>query len=382
MHAHSRRGFLRQTLGAVWTSAAILDQAVFRAAHATAQSAASSATLFDIEKVADGVYAALARPQALINCNAAIFENANDVLIVDTHSKPSAAAALVAQIRKTITTKPIRYIINTHFHLDHTQGAPAYSKLAPHADVIACAATRNLLAEVGASRAKESVEAARKSLDDYRQKLAAAKSADVKAYYQAMARETTGYIKQMQGYEPVLPNITFDQGLVIHDRAHELRLSFSGRGHTAGDIVLCSPEKRVIATGDLLHGFLPTLLDGYPKEWPGTLRAVGKMEFDHVLPGHGAVQHSRQPLGHMVAYLEEITEKVERGKQSGRTSLELQKEITPQSLATLQSENYGVFVGETLLKYMANPPGTTLAEVVADGVRGNVDHIYQRLGVR
>ena len=77
-------------------------------------------------KVAEGVYAALAKPQVLTNCNAAIFVNSQDVLVVDAHSKPSAAAALIAQIKKDITTKPVRYLVNSHFHWDHTQGNAAY----------------------------------------------------------------------------------------------------------------------------------------------------------------------------------------------------------------------------------------------------------------
>src|SRR5437868_9349515 len=101
MSPSSRRGFLRKTLGICWTSAALLEQAILRGAQARAQAGSRALpALFDIEKVADGIYAAIAHPQALINCNACIFENAADILIVDTHSKPSAVAALVAQIRR------------------------------------------------------------------------------------------------------------------------------------------------------------------------------------------------------------------------------------------------------------------------------------------
>jgi glyoxylase-like metal-dependent hydrolase (beta-lactamase superfamily II) len=140
---HSRRGFLKRTLGACWTGAALMEQAVFRANHARAQAVDGLPTLFDIEKVADGIYAAIARPETLLNCNAAIFENSADLLIVDTHSKPSAVTALVSQIRREITKKPVRYVVNSHFHWDHTQGTAAYRKIAPHADVVASEASRN-----------------------------------------------------------------------------------------------------------------------------------------------------------------------------------------------------------------------------------------------
>ncbi|MBI1897755.1 MAG: MBL fold metallo-hydrolase [Acidobacteria bacterium] len=135
---HSRRGFLKSTLGAAWTAASLLEQAVFRAAHANAFAAANAgAKLFDIEKVADGVYGAVARPVPILNCNAVVFELSDGVLIVDTHSKPSAAAALAAQLKREVSGKPVKYVVNSHFHWDHSQGGAAYRKLSPKADVIA-----------------------------------------------------------------------------------------------------------------------------------------------------------------------------------------------------------------------------------------------------
>src|SRR5882757_2982321 len=111
MHDLSRRNLFRGLAGA-----SLLELAHYRAAWARAMAPRSETNLFDIEKVADGAYFARARPGAITNCNAAIFENSADVLVVDAHSKPSAAAALIAQIKKEITAKPVRYVVNTHFH--------------------------------------------------------------------------------------------------------------------------------------------------------------------------------------------------------------------------------------------------------------------------
>ena len=57
----------------------------------------AQATLFDFKKVADGIYGAIAKPTAMLNCNAAVIVNRDHVLVVDTHSKPSAAKALIRQ---------------------------------------------------------------------------------------------------------------------------------------------------------------------------------------------------------------------------------------------------------------------------------------------
>ena len=110
-HAVSRRDFFQRTALGSMAGASILDLAWRRAAWAQAIAPGAATDLFEIQNVADGVYLAFARPQAVINCNAAIFVNSADVLVVDAHSKPSAAAGLIAQIKQQITTKPVRYQI-------------------------------------------------------------------------------------------------------------------------------------------------------------------------------------------------------------------------------------------------------------------------------
>src|SRR5579871_3812650 len=128
MHGHlSRRDLFQRVFGGALGGASVLELGFVRANWARAQSVNVTTTkLFDIQKVADGVYAALAHPAAITNCNAAIFVNSQYVVVVDAHSKPSAAASLIAQIKKEITPKPVRYLVNTHFHWDHTQGDAAY----------------------------------------------------------------------------------------------------------------------------------------------------------------------------------------------------------------------------------------------------------------
>src|ERR1700742_1537888 len=85
-------------------------------------SALAADEVFDLKPVAQGVYAAIAKPTFRTNCNSAIVLLDDRVLGVDTQSKPSAAEALIAEIRK-LTDKPVKYVVITHFHGDHTQGA-------------------------------------------------------------------------------------------------------------------------------------------------------------------------------------------------------------------------------------------------------------------
>src|SRR5499427_3258530 len=177
-HGHGRRDFFRICFGSVLAGASVFEEAFLRAGWARAQAQTATANLFDIEKLADGVFAALAKPAALTNSNAAIFVLARDVLVVDAHSKPSAAASLIAQIKKEVTDKPVRYLVNTHFHWDHTQGDAAYKKANPKVQIIASETTKQLMTQIGRDRLKESLESVPAMIDTLQARLARATSAE------------------------------------------------------------------------------------------------------------------------------------------------------------------------------------------------------------
>src|ERR1035438_10231107 len=157
--AHSsRRDFFRLLTGGALAGASVLELGFHRAAWARAAAPTSGGKLFDIQKAANGVFFAHARAQARVNCNAAIFVRSKDVVVVDAHSKPSAAASLIAQIKREVTEKPVRYIINTHFHWDHIQGNHAYRMAESQIDFIATATTKKLMQGLSLSRLKESLD--------------------------------------------------------------------------------------------------------------------------------------------------------------------------------------------------------------------------------
>jgi glyoxylase-like metal-dependent hydrolase (beta-lactamase superfamily II) len=377
MHRHSRRGFLARTLGAVWTSASLLERSVLRAAQARAQSKAPQPVLFDIEKVADGVYGAVARGRALINSNAAIFELADGLLIVDAHAAPSAVHALTAQIRREVTSKPVKYVVTSHLHGDHTQGLPAYRAIAPSADIIACAKTRDLLVELGPARLKSAVDGARSSVENLKRRLAAAKSAEEKAWLEEMTAQTQAFVDEMRDVPVELPNVTFQDHMTIHDRSGDLHLTFRGRGHTAGDIVLYCPQKKVVATGDLMHSFFPTIGDGYPRDWPGTLKSIDELEFDSAVGGHGGVLHGKDRVMQWRVYFDEMIETVGRAKQSQTPLDRMLAESSPASFKSLAAGGFGDYLTSNVKRLDFRLQLNTPAEVTARGLRDNLTSVYR-----
>jgi len=377
-HAVSRRDFLeRMALGSM-AGASILDLAWHRAAWAQAMSPGAPTDLFEIQSVAEGVYYAFARPQAVGNCNAAIFVNSADVLVVDAHSKPSAAASLIAQI-KQITTKPVRYLVDTHFHWDHSQGNAGYrDAFGKDLKIIASDTTKKLQAEFSQVRLRESLDPNGHPfsgqphvpvlLDAARQQLSVAGSPEQKAQIADRIRQLEAFQREMQNFAPVLPTVTFGKTHVIKDKAHELHVEFHGRAHTAGDVVVFCPQKRVVATGDMILGTLPFLGDSFPKEWPRTIDSVAKLPFDYVAGGHGAVQTGKQHLTGQRNYIEELAAKVESSKKAGQSLNEIQKNLTVASIKAFQADGYGARVRA----------GRDDAAMQA-AVNTNIEHVLNRL---
>ena len=197
---------------------------------------AGAQPLFDLQKVADGVYAALATPRSPINCNAAVVVLDDAVLVVDTHSRPSSAKALIAQIR-TITDKPVRFAVNTHFHWDHAQGNHAYPVAFPkQVAIVASEATRENLRTLGGARLKDQLANTPGQIAALEAQLAKATDAAAQARLKDEIAQQKDYLAEIKSLELTLPDLTFDKSLIIHrgdrrDRAAVPRSRAHGRRH-------------------------------------------------------------------------------------------------------------------------------------------------------
>ena len=299
-------------------AAALIGASLAAPARAQSGPQARPAELFDLQKVGDGVYAALAKPRTPINCNAAVVVLDDAVLVVDTHSRPSSARALIAQIR-TITDKPVRFAVNTHFHWDHAQGNHAYPVAFPkQVSIIASEATRENLRTLGGGRLKDQLASTPGQIAALEAQLAKATDAATQARLKDEIAQQKDYLAEIKGLELTLPDLTFDKSLIIHSGDRRVVLLFLGRGHTSGDVVAWLPKERVVATGDLLHGWMPYMADSYPKEWVATLDALDKLEFDQIIGGHGTVK-PRAHLTFFRSYLADLIAATTIARARGET---------------------------------------------------------------
>jgi cyclase len=171
---------------------------------------------------------------------AALVTNEGVILVDDKYIQDYDG--ILAQLR-IVTDQPVKYVINTHYHADHSGGN---ARFLPSAEIISTANARTSILE--------------------------RKQADA---------------------PPVAPaRIVFTEETAVFLGGKEVRAHYFGRGHTNGDAIIFFPEYRAIHAGDLMAGDTP-LIDynggGSIIEWTKTLDAALKLDFDIVIPGHGLI---------------------------------------------------------------------------------------------
>lgn len=272
---------------------------------------AQASQYFDVVKVADGVYAAIGKPG--IFSNAAFIVTDRGVIVVDTHLRPSWAKDLIQEIRR-ITDKPVRYVINTHWHGDHVQGNMAYQAAFPAGtEFISHHFTREDIIGKAIPSIKQNVDSLPVQIGRLKSRLEGGKNADgsamtdsAKSLLQQQIANQEAYLEELKTLQITIPNLTFDKSLALWAGDHKVRVLYFGEGHTRGDVFIYLPKEKVLVTGDMLTNGLPFMRDAVPLAWATTLEGVGKLEIELIIPGHGDVQKGKDRLNLVVQYLKDL----------------------------------------------------------------------------
>jgi cyclase len=131
----------------------------------------------------------------------------------------------------------------------------------------------------------------------------------------------------VKGLKPALPTIAFEQTMKLYRRDREIHLLHLGRAHTEGDVFVYLPREKVVITGDAMIGWTPYMGDGYPEEWVTTLDRLARLDFTHIIMGHGDVA-GRDWLKTFRGYVHDMVEAVRREAATGATLDEVKQRVT------------------------------------------------------
>jgi glyoxylase-like metal-dependent hydrolase (beta-lactamase superfamily II) len=218
------------------------------------------------------------------------------VLVIDTRQHPRAGQQLIAEIRK-VTDKPIKWVINSHFHGDHTFGNAAFK-----------AAGATFVTQKETARIMQKVQP------------------------KEMARRVD-YFKRT-GFDPkevqlILPDVTFDNEMTIRLGGREVRLFYLGPGQQEGDTFVLFPHARALFTpGAFARHSMPNMLFTTSVEnWLKLLDQVAAMDVDTILPGHGDVA-TRADVKELSAMLADEYATVKAAIAKGVSLEEAQRTLT------------------------------------------------------
>lgn len=267
------------------------------------------------EKVTDGVYYATASGTMSVGANSPILVNNDEVLIVDSSITPAAARALVQDV-KAITPKPVRYVVDSHYHYDHAFGNQIFG---PEVQVIGHDHTRsrmltNVMEQFTFLRSVQPVPA---QVETLKQRIAQERDAQQKATLERQVANSLAYLEQVKEVKVTPPNLTFNDTMTLVRGGREIRLLYLGRGHTDTDVVVYLPKERIVCTGDLMESIVSYAGDSYPEEWIATLDRLRAIDFDTVLPGHGVVFQGKGKIEAFQRYLRDMLTQVAALRRQG-----------------------------------------------------------------
>jgi cyclase len=270
-----------------------------------------------VTEVAAGVYVIRHPddPTGFPNGNTTVIVGEREVLVVDSCYLPSQARQDVEQIRKW-TNKPVRYLVNTHWHGDHQMGNYVYWDAFPSLAIIAHVETQKQIEGYTSTFMTRYL----KTTADMKQRLETGKAEDGKPLTDEDRKKLQGTVAareqveaEFKGFTKRTPNVSFDQELNLDLGDREVQLKFLGRGNTKGDAIAYLPKEKILIAGDLLDHPVPYLGGGFPSELVKTLRRMQQLDAQTIIPGHGDVlrgDYARNYLAQVIDFVQTVVAQV------------------------------------------------------------------------
>jgi glyoxylase-like metal-dependent hydrolase (beta-lactamase superfamily II) len=246
-----------------------------------------------VHQIAPGVFTRIGDREARQPANTSWIEFRDFTVVIDANT-PWGIRDVLPEIRKT-TSKPIRYVFNTHYHWDHTQGD---SVLADQGVTVICS-----------------------------QDCASELAVKGKAEWEQTSKRTE---YSLAAYRLEQPSMVFGDFMALDDGERRLELRRVGPAHTIGDAVAFLPKERIVFTGDLCvnwrSGNNVGDRDADVQNWVKVLNDLARWDVKTVVPGHGELG-TIDTLRAQSAFLDDLWTQVAGGKKAGKSLEQLLKDV-------------------------------------------------------
>ena len=244
-------------------------------------------------QIAEGVYLFKTAPYGPVGLdgNSIAIISSDGVLVFDSNGTPSASRAVLNEIR-SITTQPVKYVVNSHWHWDHWYGTEIYKAAFPNVEIIAQEKTRTMMMGPAIEFNRPGIEAQLPGfIKDLEQRVADGEKASPPPANLTRLKQTLDdarfFLDQKKNVTFTFPNVTFTTGLTLFMGGREIQVRHHDRAVTPGDAFLYLPKEKILVTGDLLINPISFALSVYPTSWLKTLEQLDAMDVSVIVPGHG-----------------------------------------------------------------------------------------------
>jgi cyclase len=310
--------------------------------HASAPAIPDEMKTYDTVKLGEGAYAFIA-PESngtMVTGNSVVIIGDDGVLVVDSGHFPSLTARMIEQIKQW-TDKPVRFLVNTHWHPDHNAGNGLYRRAFPGLQIVSTPTTRSEMETLLPK--KEVSEETIGKLEDILKKGVLPNGSplgpDQRKYYEKAELELEAFRPELKTSDHELPSLTFKDELDVYLGKREVKIMSLGRGNTGGDAIIYVPDSNLLMTGDLLVYPIPYPFGSYIGEWIQTLKKLQAMQAAVIVPGHGPVMHDTKYLDLTIQLLESTKNQVDAAVKRGLSLEDTRKGIALTDLRV-------AFVGE------------------------------------
>jgi cyclase len=286
-------------------------------------------------QVAEGVHAFIA-PEGrtgTVQGNSVAVIGRDAVLVVDTGQFPELTRRMIADIRR-LTDRPVRYVVNTHWHGDHLLGNLQYREAFPGVSIVNHVETRRLADKIFPTFVEKSLKEFPTYVSDMRgavargtRKSGKALTADEKEYYRRQADELDAATRQLPQMTYVKADLLFDGQLRLDLGGREVQVVHLGRGNTGGDTVVFVPDAKVAAAGDLVAYPTPYSFGSWMQEWPATLEKLKTLGATRVVPGHGPVLQDTRYVDLLEELIQETRRQVGAAAREGLSLEDTRKRV-------------------------------------------------------
>lgn len=274
---------------------------------------------FTCKEIKKGLYAAIVKDGQGALGNAGFVDLGDETLVFDTFMIPQAAAAL-RQAAEEATGKKVKYVVNSHYHGDHTNGNSIFKDSV----IISTALTREKIQE---TFQMQDVSAMKEGMASYfaqlENRIAAEQNERMRRALENDLSDKRLLVESLDSLEEVLPTVLFDEKLIIQGSERTVELYHFGGGHTGSDIFMYLPEEEVLYAGDLVlvnnHAWMG---HGNPNAWLSILEKMEAFTVREIVPGHGPVG-TYEDIQSMKAYIGDMLQFISEMKEQGKSAEQL-----------------------------------------------------------